>query len=120
MNKTDACDIATKFQIPLAANFHELGSAVVCRILEAAVYWGYRKPKNANGSRARYFYAYLSRAAAGPKWGTEYVIQGNYGFGYEDECFEETRKEARERLHEYRENGPGSYRLISRRIKLRD
>ena len=120
MNKTAACNIATKFKIPLDRDFHALDSDVVCRILEAAVYWGYRKPKNANGSRARYFYAYLSRVSAGPKWGTEYVIQGNYGFGYKDECFEETRKEARERLREYRENGPGDYRLITRRIKLRD
>ena len=120
MNKTTAYNIASKFKIPLCSDFHALSADVVCRILKAAVYWGYRNNGSENGSRARYFYAYLSRAAAGPKWGTEYVIQGNYGFGYEDECFEETRKEARARLHEYCENGPGSYRLVSRRVKLRD
>lgn len=50
----------------------------------------------------------------------EYIVQGNYGYGqgFEDECTEETRKEAKERLKEYRENAPGVYRLIVRRVKL--
>lgn len=49
-----------------------------------------------------------------------YVIQGNYGYGHgwEDECSEDSRREARQRLKEYRENGPGAYRLICRRERL--
>ena len=120
MNKETATALATEYQIPLGCDFHSLSSAEVERILTAARYWGYRKPRNANGSRARCFYAYLCRAASGPKWGTEHAIQGNYGHGWEDECCEETRREAHERLREYRENGPGAYRLITRRVKLRD
>ena len=120
--KRTAAAIATEYGITLGCDFHTLSSAEVERILTAAKHWGYRAPKNATGSRARYFYAYLSRAAAGPKWGIEYVVQGNYsyGHGWEDEDFSEKREDARERLREYRENGPGSYRLVSRRVKLRD
>lgn len=52
------------------------------------------------------------------KWNIEHIVQGHYGSGYgwEDETSEETRKEAIARLREYRENGPGSYRLIRRRV----
>lgn len=51
----------------------------------------------------------------------EYIVQGNYGYGhgFEDECAEETRKEAKERLKEYRENGNGSYRIVKRRVKIK-
>lgn len=47
----------------------------------------------------------------------EYVIQGNYGHGWEDENFETTKIDAKRSLKEYRENGPGAYRLIKRRVK---
>lgn len=47
---------------------------------------------------------------------TEYVVQGNYGYGWEDENCEETYEDARRSLREYRENGPGAYRLITRRV----
>lgn len=52
------------------------------------------------------------------KWVIEHIVQGNYGYGHgwEDETAEETRKEALQRLCEYRENGPGAYRLIRRRV----
>ena len=52
----------------------------------------------------------------------EFIIQGDYGYGhgFEDECTEETRKEARQRLKEYRDNAPGIYRLIVRRVKIED
>lgn len=46
----------------------------------------------------------------------EYDIQGNYGQGWETECTESTRAEALQRLREYRENGPGAYRMRARRI----
>lgn len=46
----------------------------------------------------------------------DFEVQGNYGaHGWETECSEPTRKEAIQRLREYRENGPGIYRLRVRR-----
>ena len=48
---------------------------------------------------------------------TVYVVQGNYGQGFEDENEEETRKDGRRSLKEYRENGPGVYRLVSRNVR---
>lgn len=52
------------------------------------------------------------------KWLKEYVVQGNYGYGHgwEDVTAEETYREARQRLKEYRENSPGAHRLITRRV----
>lgn len=44
-----------------------------------------------------------------------FKIQGNYGQGWEDECFEETRKEARQRLREYQENSPYPSRMVQAR-----
>jgi hypothetical protein len=41
-----------------------LAGAVVDRLLVYADAYEYRKPRNANGSRARYFHAYLRRMAA--------------------------------------------------------
>lgn len=122
MNQNTAKLLAASYAIPLGRDFHTLNSDTVSHVLAAAVEMKYREPKNANGSRARYFYAYLCRAAAGPKWGTEFVVQGNYGYGHgwEDVASEDTRNEARERLREYRENSPGLHRLISRRVKLHD
>lgn len=44
--------------------FHALPGRTVRHLLEYADLVKYRKPKNANGSRARYFYEYLQRRAA--------------------------------------------------------
>ena len=46
-----------------------------------------------------------------------YIIQGHYGaYGWEDVATEETWKEARDRLKEYRENEKGiPHRTIRRR-----
>ncbi len=50
------------------------------------------------------------------KYLTVYVVQGAYGQGWEDVCAEETGKEARARLKEYRENETQyAHRLITRR-----
>lgn len=46
----------------------------------------------------------------------EWQVQGNYGQGFECECSESTRAEGVARLREYRENGPGVYRL--RRVRV--
>jgi hypothetical protein len=45
-------------------DFHALSSAQVERLLQEADRVGYRKPKNASGSRGRYFFAYLQRLAS--------------------------------------------------------
>ncbi len=45
-----------------------------------------------------------------------HVIQGNYGYGWEDETAEEKLSEAQKRLREYKENGPGIYKVILRRV----
>lgn len=45
------------------ADFHRLSSAQVERLVEFAKQYRYRKPKNANGSTARYFFAMLQRHA---------------------------------------------------------
>lgn len=44
-----------------------------------------------------------------------HILQGDYGFGWEDLCAEESRTEVRARLREYRENEGGNYRIIQRR-----
>lgn len=64
MSARDAQDLASRHDIPLGVDFHTLPSATVERILSAADERRYRKPRDANGSRARYFHAYLCRAAA--------------------------------------------------------
>jgi hypothetical protein len=49
----------------------------------------------------------------------EYQIHGNYGQGYEEVCAEDTWKEARARLKEYRENEPMySHKLVCKRVKI--
>jgi hypothetical protein len=49
--------------IAVGQDFHTLRSEQVDKLLVAADRVGYRKPKNANGSRARYFFAQLQRRA---------------------------------------------------------
>ena len=49
-----------------------------------------------------------------------WVVMGNYGYSWEAETAETTRKEGLERLAEYRANGPGAYKLVKRRIKRED
>jgi hypothetical protein len=50
----------------------------------------------------------------------EFEIQGNYGHGWDVECTEETRKEANQRLKEYRENAGtvGQHRIVHRRVPV--
>lgn len=63
MDKHTATNLAAQFHIPLARDFFTLSNSEVCNVIEAANLVKYRKPKNANGSRGRYFYARLNRAA---------------------------------------------------------
>lgn len=119
MNAATAYDYAARYRFPLGADFHALDSETVARIGEAADAHRYRTPRNANGSRARSFYAAVCRAAAGPKWRTDYVVQQHTGgrYGWEDVASEDTRREARARLREYQQNQPEyPARLIARRV----
>lgn len=50
----------------------------------------------------------------------EWIVQGNYGTGWEDENTETTRADGKRSLREYRENGPGEYRLVKRRVPITD
>jgi hypothetical protein len=45
-------------------DFHALPTSTVAALVAEANAAGYRAPKNANGSRARYFYSALRRAEA--------------------------------------------------------
>lgn len=64
MNKFDAITILQAVSGGQAVDFHRLDSSQVETVLAYADRFKYRKPRNANGSRARYFYAYVCRAAA--------------------------------------------------------
>lgn len=59
ISKSVACAILVGAQA--GGDFHALRSSQVDALLTAADRYKYRKPKNANGSRARYFHAYLQR-----------------------------------------------------------
>lgn len=63
MDKLSATSLAHKYSIRLDADYHQLSSLEVERVLAAADERKYRKPRNANGSRGRYFHALLVRAA---------------------------------------------------------
>ena len=49
----------------------------------------------------------------------EFQIWGNYGHGFEELTAEATRKDAKERLKEYRMNQPeGTYKIVVKRIPI--
>jgi hypothetical protein len=48
----------------------------------------------------------------------EYLIETNYGYGWDVECTEETRKEAKIRLREYQENIQGAVRMRKTRVRI--
>ncbi len=72
-----------------------------------------------NSARAHDGLDPIKRMPAGTKYApiVEFDLEGNYGRGWEILCCEETRKEARERLKEYRENEGGTYRIVRRSVK---
>lgn len=48
----------------------------------------------------------------------KYIIQGHYGYGWEDVTITDTMQEAKARLKDYRENEPEyNHRMIIRRVK---
>lgn len=66
MPETTQRDIARAILAACAVDpgqdFHVLRSSQVEALLEAATFCNYRAPRNASGSRARYFHARLVRA----------------------------------------------------------
>ena len=64
MNSADASEILISCRVPRGADFHRLDSTQVEALIERAKAWKYRQPKNANGSKARYFHAMLQRKAS--------------------------------------------------------
>lgn len=102
-------------RLDLKADFFTLSSSTVLELVDVAKAVGYRRPRNANGSTARYFFAYLARE---PKTELLYVVQGNYGHGWEDLTASTDCKEARANLRDYRQNDPAPTRLIKRRAKI--
>lgn len=118
MNATPTKKAAALNMLPgldLTADFHTLGSDMVLRLVDTAKAIGYRAPKNRNGSPARCFFEYLARQ---PKTELLYVVQGNYGHGWEDLTASADYKEARADIKAYRENDPAPTRLIKRRVKI--
>ena len=45
----------------------------------------------------------------------EIILQGNYGYGWDDLTAHDTKREARAEMRVYRDNQPGAYRIIERR-----
>lgn len=59
----EARNIMAGIGCELSADYHTLDSNQVNRVLMEARQYGYRKPKNANGSTARYFFSFVQRVA---------------------------------------------------------
>ena len=112
MTAKKAAALAMLPRLDLAADFFTLDSDTVLQLVDVAKAVCYRRPKNANGSTARYFFAYLARS---PKTELLHVVQGNYGHGWEDLTASADYAEARRDLKSYRENDPAPTRLINRR-----
>ena len=66
MTYNKAWELIERYQLPID-NFFTLESSEVDNVIAAANEYGYRKPRNANGSRARYFYDFLVRKAQNGK-----------------------------------------------------
>lgn len=65
MTRTEAFDILHRVHAKVNQDFHTLSHDQVDVLLSEADRVKYRKPKNANGSRGRYFYQFISRRARG-------------------------------------------------------
>jgi hypothetical protein len=57
----DASRILSLCNITPKVDFSTLSTNQVDDLVAESIRYGYRKPKNANGSRGRYFHAYLTR-----------------------------------------------------------
>ena len=61
--RADARAVLASIGATAGEDFHTLTGHQVSRLIEAADVRRYRKPRGANGSRARYFYARMLRLA---------------------------------------------------------
>lgn len=66
LTRADALDTFHRLRIDPARDFHALPSGEVEALIAEADRVRYRRPRNAPGSRARMFHAYLARAARRP------------------------------------------------------
>lgn len=63
LDRITAADILSRIEATAETDFHKLSSGQVGIVLTFADKHNYRKPRGANGSRGRYFFAYVQRAA---------------------------------------------------------
>jgi|WetSurMetagenome_2_1015567.scaffolds.fasta_scaffold484970_1 hypothetical protein len=61
INLEHARPILCRENIDLAADFYTLPASAACTLVELAQSQGYRRPRGANGSTARYYFAALQR-----------------------------------------------------------
>lgn len=47
-----------------------------------------------------------------------YILMSNYGYGWEEETQDETRREALQTLKEYRENSTGNHYIKRKRERI--
>lgn len=66
LNYSEARSILARLDLDQMPDFHALPARKVDEILQFANAHKYRAPRKANGSRGRYFYAYLCRRATRP------------------------------------------------------
>ena len=66
LTKYEAQNLLTLAGIARFTNFYTLSASQVDSLLSLADLVKYRKPRNANGSRGRYFYEYLRRTVSQP------------------------------------------------------
>ena len=64
ITRIEALSLAKRAGINLNADYHTLNSTQVGVIVDLAKQSGYQKPKNASGSRGRYFFYNLARLSA--------------------------------------------------------
>ncbi len=65
MSNDDARNLCAQFGLfrhPELPEWHRMDSGQKERVLSAADCWKYRKPRNSNESRGRYFATYLAQA----------------------------------------------------------
>jgi hypothetical protein len=61
ITKQDAKNLAKKVGVDFTKDFHQQPMSVATELASIAKLKGYKKPANANGSTARYFFNYLKK-----------------------------------------------------------
>ncbi len=63
IDRSRAIRVLQMSNVPIGANFYALTVDQIMSLLAFADELKYRRPKNANGSRGRYFHEYMQRRA---------------------------------------------------------